>query len=516
MKKECSPCFRNGRILSALAVALIGASVARADYQSTVLSDTPLAYYPLNLAVDTGATASDVSGNNNPGTFVNIFSGFNNAVGPSSFITNAISFDGLSQYIDLGNPALLSFAGPITLEAWVQPSSSSVFGDIIAKGYDSANNNYEIALRANGNNGGNYFGGTYGPVGTRGASGGTQTTSWAHVVLTHDGSKWSIYVNGVLAQQNSDSVGAINFADPWRIGTGSADGASRFFTGNITEVAMYNYALSGSQVYNHYFAGQYGTTPNGAKPIITSQPSAQSAYAGGAARFTVGILSVLPTTNQWFKGASPILGQTNSTLTLLNVQAGDAADYSVLVGNVNGTTNSAPATLTLLTAPTPTVGNSLVWNTNNSGAWDNGASPNWKNRGTGLATTFSANDAVLFDDTATVPTGVSLNDVVSPSYITNNSSANNFNISGAGFITGAASLVKLGNSTLEISTANDFGGSVTIGGGTVKMDSPLTGSATSLGAESAAPIVVTNGATLAVNASGGYPQGNSGLGTRQI
>src|SRR5262249_3509085 len=62
----------------------------------------------------------------------------------------------------------------------------------------------------------------------------------------------------------------------------------------------------------------------------------------------------------------------------------------------------------------------------------------------------------------------------------------------------------------------DFGGSVNIRGGTVQMDSPLSGSTTSLGAESAAPIIVTNGATLAVKASGGYPQGNSGISTRQV
>ena len=514
MKKESFPRFLNGRILGALAVALIGISAARAaDYQSTVLADSPLAYYPLNLDVDTGSTASRCSRVNNPGAFVNIFSGFNNAVGPSPYITNAISFDGLSQYVDLGDPALFDFSGPITLEAWVQPASATVFGDIIAKGYDSGNNNYELALRANGNNGGNYFGGTYGPAGTQGASGGTQTTSWAHVVLTHDGTKWSIYVNGVLAQQNADSVGAINFTDPWRIGTGSADGASRLFTGNITEVAMYNYALSGSQVYNHYFAGQYGTTPGNSIPIITLQPTNQSAYAGGTVLFQVGVTSALPTTNQWFKGINPILGQTNSTLTLLNVSSSDVATYHVVMGNNNGTTNSASVSFTLLTPPTPTVGPSLVWNTNNNGVWDNGNSANWRVIGTSSATVFNANNTVLFDDTVGVPTAVSLNDVVSPSYITNNSSTHNFIISGSGNITGAASLVKLGNSTLEMSNPNDFGGSVTILGGTVQMDEPLAGSTTSLGAESAAPIVVTNGATLAVKASGGYPQGNSGLGT---
>jgi autotransporter-associated beta strand protein len=516
MKKARFLRFSDGRILGAIAVALISVSAARADYQSTVLADSPIAYYPLNLAVDTGSTASDVSGNNNPGTLINIGAGFNNAVGPSAYITNAISFDGLSQYIDLGDPDLFNFSGPITLEAWVQPVSSSMFGDIIAKGYDSANNNYEIALRANGNSGGNYFGGTYGPANTQGASGGTQTTSWSHVVLTHDGSKWIIYVNGVAFPGNSDTVGAINFADPWRIGTGSADGTSRLFNGNITQVAMYNHALTADQVNTHYFFGQYGTTPGNSIPIITQQPTNQSAYAGGTVQFKVGILSALPATNLWFKGATPLPNQTNATLTLFNVSAADVANYSVVIGNSNGTTNSTVASFTLLTAPIPTVGPSLVWNTANTGVWDNGGTANWRILGTSTTTVFVNNDTVLFDDTVGVPTAVTLNDTVSPSYITNNSSANNFTISGSGDITGAASIVKLGNSTLEISTPNDFGGSVSILGGTVQMDEPLSGNATSLGAESAAPIVVTNGATLTFKTSGGYPQGNSGLSTRQV
>jgi autotransporter-associated beta strand protein len=518
MKKESSPRSHNGRILGALAVVLIGISAARAtDYQSTVLSDSPLAYYPLNLNVDTGSTASDVSGNNNPGTFVNIFSGFNNAVGPSPYITNAISFDGLSQYVDLGDPTLFDFSGPITLEAWVQPASpttgSGSPADILGKGYDSAQSYNELVLRANG---GYFYGGTYSSTNSGNASGGQQTTNWVHLVATYDGTHWNFYVNSKLVGQGSDTVGAINFPDPWRIGTGSADGASRLFTGNITEVALYNHALSANQVYTHYFVGQYGVLPGNSPPFITQQPTNQSAYAGGAVQFQVGVLSALPTTNQWFKGINPILGQTNSTLTLLNVSSLDAANYHVVVGNNNGTTNSASASFTLLTPPTPTVGPSLVWNTNNSGVWDNGSSANWRVIGTSSATVFNANNTVLFDDTAGVPLAVSLNDTVSPSYITNNSSTNNFTISGSGDITGAASLVKLGNSTLEMSTPNDFGGSVTILGGTVQMDSPLSGSATSLGAESAAPIVVTNGATLAVNASGAYPQGNSGLSTRQV
>jgi autotransporter-associated beta strand protein len=515
-----STCRLGGKFLLVATSAMMTLTNVHASYQSTVLSDGPLAYYPLNLNLETTGTASDLSGNANSGTYVNIDPVFNNVAGPSAFITNAVSFDGQTTYVDLAtgsNPGLLDFSGPITMEAWVQSTIPALFGDILAKGYDSANNNYELQIRGNGaNNGGNYNGGTYGPAGSRGASGGTQDANWSHVVLVNDGANWSLYVNGTLVQRNGDTVGAINFSAPWRIGTGSASGANRFFSGNISQVALYNYGLSTAQVYAHYFAGKYGSTPDTSVPIITLQPAAQSCYAGGAVRFSVGVLSVLPTTNQWFKGGSPIPGQTNASLTLLNVQATDVASYSVVVGNSNGATNSAASSLSLLTVTPPATGASLAWNTNNTGAWDNGSSVSWKNLGTSLATTFTANDAVLFDDTTGVPAAVSLNETVSPSYITNNSSANNFTISGGGFISGAASLVKLGSSTLEMATANDFTGGATIAGGTVQMDAPLSGAATTLGAGNAAPIIVTNGATLAVKASGGYPQGNSGISTRQI
>jgi len=514
MNKQTATSCSSSRFFVALGAALLSVLAARADYQSTVLADTPLAYYPLNLDVDTGSTATDLSGNGNYGTLVNIYSGFNNAIGPSAFITNAISFDGFTTYIDLGsgsNPGLLNFGGAITLEAWVQPASPSQGQmNIIAKGYDSNSDFNEVTLRANG---GNYYGGTFSNTNNlQGVNGGQQTTNWTHVVCSHDGSTWRLFVNGSLVQSSSDPVGALNWPAPWRIGTGSADGSGRMFAGNITQVALYNYGLSAAQVHAHYFAGQYGTTPSNSVPIITAEPADQSCYAGGSVQFKVGVLSVLPTTNQWFKGATPLVGETNATLTLFNVQAADIASYSVVVGNSNGTTNSAAASLSLLTLTPPTPGASLAWNINNTGAWDNGSSANWLNLDSGLATTFNANDAVRFDDTAGVPTTVSLNESVTPSYITNNSSANNFTISGPGSISGAASLIKLGSSTLEMATTNDFTGSATIGGGTVKMNSPLSGLATTLGAGGAAPIVVSNGATLAINAS----QGNSGISTRQL
>jgi autotransporter-associated beta strand protein len=477
-----------------------------ADYRSTVLADTPLAFYPLDLSVDTSGTATDVSGNSNDGSYVNITSGINNAAGPSAFITNSINFDGTATSVDLSPAAsLTSLSGAATLEVWVQPADSTSFGDIIAKGYDSSTYQ-ESYIRVDGPYGAFYDMN----LGNSQITGGQQTTNWTHVVLANDGTTTSLYINGVLIQSKSDSVGAISFSDPWAIGNGTSAGNSRHFKGNISQVAIYSQGLTAAQVLNHYIAGYLGVPANNAIPLITAQPQSQPSYVGGSVTFSVGVLSALPTTNLWFKGGSPLTGKTNSTLVLSNLQPGDAGNYSVVVGNANGTTNSASASVTVATP------HNLQWSANaNSGVWDTATSPNWVNLANSSATVFNSGDTVLFNDTAGVPTSLNVSGTVFPSLITVNSTNNNFSITG-GTIGGSGSLIKNGGSTLEISGANNFTGPVTISGGTVKMDEPLAGTATSLGSGSGAPIVVTNGATLAVNASGSYPGGNSGISTRAI
>src|SRR5215469_589783 len=133
-------CLRHS-LLIAMAVAGTASQSVRADYTSTVLADNPTGFWPLNLADPNGANgiATDLSGNNNNGTYVNIYAGYNNVSGPSAYITNGISFDGLTTYVDLStgsNTALLNFGGQITMEAWVQSATAAGSGYLMGKGYD--------------------------------------------------------------------------------------------------------------------------------------------------------------------------------------------------------------------------------------------------------------------------------------------------------------------------------------------------------------------------------------------
>jgi len=469
--------YRPGyKLLGAAGVALMMAAAARADYQSTVLSDNPLAFYALNPASDPSGTSPDLTGNGNDGAAVNITP----ATGPSAYIPNAANFNG-GAAIDLSqgsNPGLLNFAGPITLEAWAQPTSSSLFADIVAKGYDSITGQ-EIVIRVNGPFGANYFGSS----GTVGVTGGVQSTNWTYIVLSSDGTNCTLYENGLKVAQGADTVGSVVFSDDWEIGNGSSSGNGRLFNGNISEVAIYNHGLTASQVLNHYYEGLLNAPPAVSVPIISSQPQSQTSYIGGSVTFSVIAASALPVTNQWYKGSSPLNGQTNSSLTLTGLQLANAGNYSVVVGNANGTTNSAVAVLTVNTP------RDLQWSPNsNSGVWDQGLSTNWINLSNSAETVFNPGDQTLFDDTVGVPTSVTVSNTVFPSLVTVNSSANAYSFSGPGNIGGSGTLIKEGSSTLTMQTPSGFAGAVIVGGGTISAGNNCF--------SSAASIVVSNNSTF--------------------
>ncbi|HWF18063.1 MAG TPA: LamG-like jellyroll fold domain-containing protein, partial [Verrucomicrobiae bacterium] len=333
-------------LLNAVALAfLLTANAWAADYQSTVLADHPIGYWPLNLAVDTGGTAADLSGNTNIGTYDGVFA---QVPGPSSFITNAVSFDGATTLVDLSagsHTDLLNFGGTITMEAWVQPATPGISGDILAKGYDSSQTDDELEMRADS---GDYHGGTYNDdAGDLGVSGGTESTNWTHVVCTWDGTNWNLYVNGELTGTGADANGAINFNDAWAIGTGTANGISRLFAGNICQVALYTNALTPAQVLTHYLIGLYGTTTP--LPAIITQPVPHTVYTNASATFSVTADPLSgPFGYQWYKGASAISDQTNASLMLTNVQAAAVAGYSVVLTNTYGASTSSVAALTLV------------------------------------------------------------------------------------------------------------------------------------------------------------------------
>ncbi len=169
-----------------------------------------------------------------------------------------------------------------------------------------------------------------------------------------------------------------------------------------------------------------------------------------------------------------------------------ASRYVFTLTNVTTTT---PKQVNLLVSGSGGGPASLVWNNaSGTGSWDTQISQNWSNQTTHAAADFFfTQDSVTFDDSiassATPTTSITIPTLVIPNVMSNNSTTN-YTINGPGKISGGASIVKLGSSTLTIDSTNDFTGNVTIAGGTLK-----TGVDSALGSSSGT-VYVTNGGTL--------------------
>ena len=104
--------------------------------------------------------------------------------------------------------------------------------------------------------------------------------AWHHIVGTFDGATATLYVNGTAVSSGAISGYEPNDAQPLRIGTTDFDGAlgdigtfagNRGFDGWLEEVAVYNTALSASDVTSHYNAGR-SNGPNYPLLVLAKRP----------------------------------------------------------------------------------------------------------------------------------------------------------------------------------------------------------------------------------------------------
>jgi hypothetical protein len=127
------------------------------------------------------------------------------------------------------------------------------------------------------------------------------------------------------------------------------------FVGTVDDVAIYNYALTPSQVTNHYFSAQL-------PPYIVSAPTNTTVNEGATASFYSSASGAPSLGYQWYDvtaGDPGTLmgGQTSSNLVLAGVTAGQNGNlYRVVVTNPYGSVTSPPtagagAQLTVVSGP---------------------------------------------------------------------------------------------------------------------------------------------------------------------
>jgi len=86
-------------------------------------------------------------------------------------------------------------------------------------------------------------------------------------------------------------------------------------------------------------------------PYFTLQPASVSRHRYQNVTFAAAVAGTPPIALQWSHNDSPIANATNLTLTVTNIQSGDAGTYVLTATNRLGGTNSSPATLVLASTP---------------------------------------------------------------------------------------------------------------------------------------------------------------------
>jgi uncharacterized repeat protein (TIGR03803 family) len=82
-------------------------------------------------------------------------------------------------------------------------------------------------------------------------------------------------------------------------------------------------------------------------PVISTQPRSQAVLAGSYAFLNIGVSGAAPLYYQWYFDRTPLPGQTNTTLLFSRAALTNAGDYYVVVTNLDGSTTSAVAVVTV-------------------------------------------------------------------------------------------------------------------------------------------------------------------------
>lgn len=172
----------------------------------------------------------------------------------------ALDFDGVNDYVDIGNWDVGSNAHPadgITITAWFNATGFPNDPRILSKANGTGTINHWFALGIFPTSGNVLFfrlkTGTNATVELlANASGAVEINEWTFAAATYDGDSMKLYKNGALVGSNSGLSGTIARSSNVNIWIGGNPVGERWFQGMIDEVAVFQRALEANEVLDYY------------------------------------------------------------------------------------------------------------------------------------------------------------------------------------------------------------------------------------------------------------------------
>jgi hypothetical protein len=159
---------------------------------------------------------------------------------------NALSFDGVNDWVTVADSVSLELATGMTLEAWVNPSVVAGWNTVLLK-EAGAGMSYELYSNNDLNRPAAYFTVPSGAIRAVTGTAAVGANAWTHVAVTYDGASMRMYVNGVLVRTTARTGAIVAEDGPLHIG-GNEVWGGEWFSGLIDEVRIYNRALSATEI----------------------------------------------------------------------------------------------------------------------------------------------------------------------------------------------------------------------------------------------------------------------------
>jgi hypothetical protein len=208
----------------------------------------------------TGTTWTDLSGRGNTGTLTN---------GPTYSSANggSLVFDGVNDYVSVGtSPNSMNFSSGSTISVWVKVLSNiSGFGSandtVLSKWWDGSARGFNITASSDSasivyrpSNSGVDISLTYTP-------GASFFSNWNFLSFVNSSLRIDMYSNGLLVDflERNDTFIRNNSAD-LRVGRYTHTGLNGYSNSQVSNVSIYNRALTASEIQQNYNAlrGRFG------------------------------------------------------------------------------------------------------------------------------------------------------------------------------------------------------------------------------------------------------------------
>ncbi len=218
---------------------------AGAQTKTVAVTFTVTAAQPAGLVAaygfeETGTTTTDSSNNGNLGTI----SGATRVT--TGKFGNALSFDGVNDWVTVPHASSLNLATGITMSAWVNTEAlGTMWRTVLIKEQPGGLIYSLYSSEGNGKPSAHLYMSSGGEVETVGPAN-TALNQWAHLTSTWDGATLRLYVNGVQVSSRALTGTMRTATGVLRIGGNAV--WPEFFRGMIDEVRVYSRALTTAEV----------------------------------------------------------------------------------------------------------------------------------------------------------------------------------------------------------------------------------------------------------------------------